>query len=63
MRMDKWEYMTCTYTNKMFALLFRELNEWGERGWELVSYTAKPGDGILYVYECIFKRKKKRNNN
>ena len=57
--MDKWEYMSCTYINKVFALLYTELNEWGKNGWELVTCNIRQGDGITFIYECIFKRKKR----
>ena len=55
--MEKWEYKSCTYINTLFALLHIELNKWGEKGWELVNWAVKQGDGISEIYECIFKRK------
>lgn len=57
--MDRWEYMTCTYTNQWFPLLFTGLNKWGETGWELITCNTRQGNGITFDYECIFKRKKR----
>lgn len=55
--MDIWEYNTRVYET-LFTLLGIELDKMGKKGWELVNWTVRK-EGIIRVYECIFKRKKK----
>lgn len=54
--MDKYEYVVRYYNANTADKLFSTwLNEFGERGWELVSTIPS---SVIH-YECVFKRKKK----
>ncbi len=54
----KWEYRTRTTDSPKGKAV---LDEYGQGGWELVSYTSRPKDatGTNFVYQYVFKRPKK----
>ncbi len=64
--MDKFEYKTLTIALKKAAFssrkidgesLSKELNEFGENGWELVSKIDSVTDGWTSQIVLVFKRK------
>ena len=57
----KWRYLTTCLSSDSLPGLEAELNEFGQRGWDLVclalmgrDYSPEPGRADLYL--CVFKR-------
>ena len=51
----KWEYAVEVPPDIGFS---RQMNRWGEEGWELVSARRASGAGRTFSYEVIMKRPK-----
>ena len=55
--MIKWEYLNITLATGIFSggpeMVTQKLNEYGEKGWELVNFQSVPLNGLMYF---IFKR-------
>lgn len=53
----KWEYLNITIMTGVFAggpeKVTRELNEYGQAGWELVNFQFVPDNGMMCF---VFKR-------